>query len=457
MHFVNVDRDTPMLLPVDMREWVSSKDPVHFILEAVEHVDINHFKLKQTRSGKAQYPPRMMLALLIYCYSHGIFSSRKIERATYRDVYVRYLSGDTHPDHDTICAWRNANEQAISACFVEVLKLARELKLLSLGTIAIDGTHLRANASKDKNLSYERAQQLDDLLKADIDALMQQAKQADRTDGPGDELPDPIARREALREKVQKAKRDIEARAQAKAEAAQADYLKKKEAHEKRNRGGGRPQGAPPKPPRDKPQAKDQSNLSDADSRLMRKGHNGAYTQSYNAQASVDAEGSQLIVSAHISQCAADTPELQAGIDNIPAELGQPEKVLADSGYIDREAFKRIEARGIDLYVSVQNEASGKQRRYDYRPDRARHKESKTITDPALLAMRDKLRTPEGRQIYGKRQQSVEPAFGIIKEAMGLRQFLLRGLSKVQNEWKLVCLAYNCKRLFNLIGQARAA
>lgn len=457
MHFVNVDRTTPMLLPVDMRDWVAENDSVHFILEAVEHVDIHHFKLKQTRSGKAQYPPRMMLALLIYCYSHGIFSSRKIERASHRDLYVRYLTGSTHPDHDTICSWRNANEAAISRCFIEVLKLARELKLLKLGTIAIDGTHIRANASKDNNLTYERTEQLDALLEQDIEALMQEAKQADRQEDAGDELPDQIARRDKLREKVQQARRDIEARAKAKALEGQGEYLKKKAAHQERNAGGGRPKGSPPKPPSDKPKGKDQSNLTDADSRLMRKGQNGAYSQSYNAQASVEADGSQLIVSAHVSQCAADTPELEAGIDNIAEELGQPERVLADSGYVDREAFKRIRERDIELYVSVQNEAAHTQRRYDYRPEHARSKPAKTVTDPVLLDMREKLRTEAGKEIYSKRQQSVEPAFGIIKEAMGFRQFLLRGLGKVQNEWKLVCLAYNCKRLFNLKKQAQMA
>ena len=222
------------------------------------------------------------------------------------------------------------------------------------------------------------------------------------------------------------------------------------------------PEGAVPKAPRpnlpsDKPKGKDQSNLTDADSRLMRKGQNGAYSQSYNAQASVEAEGSQLIVSAHVSQCAADTPELEAGIDNIPEELGQPERVLADSGYVDREAFKRIRERDIELYVSVQNEASHNQRRYDFRPEQTRNKPAKKVTDPVLLDMREKLRTQAGKEIYSKRQQSVEPAFGIIKEAMGFRQFLLRGLGKVQNEWKLVCLAYNCKRLFNLKKQAQMA
>jgi hypothetical protein len=288
------------------------------------------------------------------------------------------------------------------------------------------------------------------LLERDIAALMEEAKQADQQAQSDNQLPEQISRREALREKVRQAKHELEQRAKQKAQAEQGEYLKKQAAHRKRNAGGGRPKGSPPKPPSQQPKAKDQTNLTDTDSRLMRKGKGGAFTQSYNGQASVDAEGSQLVVSAHISQCAADTRELEAGIDNIPEELGAPDKALADSGYVDGEAFQRIEARGIDLYVSVQNESANHQRRYDYRPQQATAKPGKKIVDPVLLDMRDKLRTEAGCKTYRKRQQSVEPAFGVIKGAMGFRQFLHRGLRKVQNEWKLVCLAYNCKRLFNL-------
>lgn len=444
MDFINVDRETPMLLPVDLRDWVPEDDPVHFILEAAERVDMSTFKVKRRSAGKSQYPPRMMLALLIYCYSHGLFGSRRIERATYRDVCVRFLTGDTHPDHDTICAFRRENKVAFSKCFLEVLLLARELKLFQLGTVSIDGTHLRANASKDRNLTYERAQQLDAKLSADIAELLHKADTADKSEA-DQRLPREIARRQALREQMDAAQRALEARAKKRASAERPAYEAKREAHQKRNG-----QGRPPEPPDDQPGPGEQTNLSDPDSRLMRKGQSCSVTQSYNAQATVDADGSQLIVSAHISQCSADTGQLEAGIDNIPAELGRPEKTLADSGYVDSEAIERIQQSGIDLYVSVQNEAAQNQRPYDFRPEPASAKEPKTLVNPVLIDMRDKIRTEAGREIYSKRQQSVEPAFGIIKHAMGFRQFLLRSLEKVSTEWTLVCLAYNCKRLFNL-------
>nr|WP_309398984.1 transposase [Cerasicoccus maritimus] len=183
----------------------------------------------------------------------------------------------------------------------------------------------------------------------------------------------------------------------------------------------------------------------------MRKGKSSSVTQSYNAQASVDADGSQLVVSAHISRCSADNGELEAGIQNIPAQLGSPKQGLADSGFVQIEAIERIQQSGIDLYVSVQSEAANNQRRYDLRPEKALAKAPQKLVDPTLIDMREKIRTEAGRKIYALRQQSVEPVFGIIKQAMGFRQFSLRALSKVSAEWTLVCLAYNCKRLFNLI------
>ncbi|WP_309399568.1 transposase, partial [Cerasicoccus maritimus] len=311
-----------------MRDWVAEDDPVHFILEAVDRVDLSAFKVKRTRAGKSQYPPRMLLALLIYSYSHGLFGSRRIERATYRDVCVRYLTGDTHPDHDTICAFRRENHAAFTACFLEVLLLARELKLFKLGTVAIDGTHLRANASKDRNVTYERAQQLETRLSADIAALCARAEQADNTEV-DERLPAEIARRQSLREQMDAAQRTLQARAKERATAQRPAYEAKLQARQERKGNG---KGRRPKPPSDQPDPVEQTNLSDPDSRLMRKGNSSAVTQSYNAQASVDADGSQLVVSAHISQCSADNGELEAGIQNIPTQLGSPEQALADSG-----------------------------------------------------------------------------------------------------------------------------
>jgi len=297
MEFVTVDRNTPMLLPMDLRDWVHDDHIVNFILEAVEVVDLSRFKVKRTASGKAQYPPHMMLALLIYCYTMGLFSSRKIEAATYRDIYVRYLSANTHPDHDMICTFRRENFEAVSECFLHVLLLAKELRLLKVGTVSVDGTHIKANASKDKNVTYERATQLEAQLAADITDLMKQAEKADSEGVSDEKLPKEIKRREALKAKMQAAQEELRQRAKARAEAERPSFEAKEKAHEQR---GGR--GRRPHPPSSTPDRDEQHNMSDAQSRVMRK-HKQGTTQSYNAQICVDTEGSQLILSQHISQC----------------------------------------------------------------------------------------------------------------------------------------------------------
>lgn len=439
-----------MLLPPDLRDWVGEDDLVHFVIAAVERVPLSHFATNQKGCGDAQYPPHLMLALLIYCYANGIFGSRRIERATNRDVAVRYLcGGEHHPDHDTICTFRRRNFEAVAAAFVEVLELAREMGLLRLGSVSLDGTHIRANASKDKNLTYERAGELRDQLRLDVDQLLAQAEQSDQRDDDAQRLPEQIARREKLLEKMEQAHARIEQRAQARALAERAEYEHKLVAHEQRE---GRRKGPPPSPPcPTTPEPQEQINLTDADARLMRKSRREGYTQSYNAQTAVDADGSQLIVGQRVSTCASDSNELVPGLQSIPAGVGTAEVVVADCGYVNREAFAQIGAQpeAPELYVSVRREDAHAERRYDYRP-RDKIKTPKAVTDPVLAAMATKLASAEGRAIYRKRACSVEPVFGIIKQAMGFRQFLLRGLPKVAGEWSLVCLAYNLKRLHQL-------
>jgi len=446
--FVNVDRQTPMLLPPDLREWVPQDDMVHFVIEAVEGMNLPTFKINRRGSGSQQYPPKMMLSLLIYCYANGIFSSRRIERATYRDIAVRFLTGDTHPDHDTICTFRRENFGAVTQAFLEVLQLARVLGVLKVGTVSVDGTHIAANASKDKNVRYDRACELNQQLQQDIKDLLEQAEQTDqRDDDGGQSLPQEIARRQRLREKMQEARRGLEQRAKARAEAERVDYEKKVRARDSRQ---GRSMGKKIKPPKDTPGDREQINLTDSDSRLMRKNKREGYTQSYNAQAAVDADGSQLILSGHVSTCASDANELEPAVRNVPASVGQVSAVLADTGYVNTEAFERLEEAGRDLYVAVSRAESHSGRRYDYRPKSVTEKPAKAVKDPRLLAMQAKLRTEAGRALYALRQQTVEPVFGIIKSVMGFRRFLLRGLEQVSGEWELVRLAYNVKRLWVL-------
>jgi transposase len=425
---VNVDRDTPMLLPVDLRQWVPEDDLVHFVIEAVDSMHLPSMGINRRGTGSEQYPPRMMLALLIYCYANGIFSSRRIERATYRDIGVRYLSGDTHPDHDTICSFRRENAAVVKEAFVEVLRLASEMKLLKVGVVSVDGTHIRANASKHKNVRYDRAGQLERQLREDVEELLQQAESQDRQDEvDGQKLPEEIARRERLREKMLEARRRLEQRAEA-----------------ERDEGG--PKGGGAGSARE-PEARKQINLTDADSALMRKSRRSSYQQVYNAQAVVDADGSQLVLGTDVLQTPSDANELETAIATVPETIGTVDTILADGGYVNAEAFERIEKQGIEAYVAISDEEQNI-RRYDYRPPKER--KPKTVKKPQLVKMREKLQTEEGRKIYAKRAKTVEPVFGIIKAPMGFRQFLLRGLDKVRIEWDLVCLAYNMKRLYSL-------
>lgn len=436
--FVNVDRETPMLLPVDLREWVPEDDLVHFVIEAIDTMKLPAMRINRRGSGSEQYPPPMMLGLLIYCYALGLFSSRRIERATYRDIAVRYLTADTHPDHDTICTFRRENGEVIREAFVEVLRVAREMGLLKVGTVAVDGSHIKANASKHQSVRYDRAAELEQQLREDIEELLAQAEAADRegaADGQG--LPEEIARRERLRQRMIEARRQLEQRA--------AEQAAEKERKKKKPKSGTGEKRGPASPPL--PKDSDQINLTDPESALMRKSRSEGYQQAYNAQAVVDADGSQLILGTEVIRTPSDANQLKPALASVEQSVvGPVERLLADGGYVNAEDFEEL-GEQLELYVAVGSEDNS-YRRYDYRPPKNRTE--KPLKDPRLLVMREKVRSEEGRRIYGKRASSVEPVFGIIKSAMGLRQFLLRGLEKVRLEWDLAAVAYNMRRLWVL-------
>jgi transposase len=415
-----------MLLPVDLRQWVPEDDLVHFVINAIETMNLTALRVNSRGSGSKQYPPRMMLALVIYCYANGLFASRRIERATYRDLAVRYLSGDTHPDHETICAFRRENGEAVKQAFLEVLRLAREMGLLKVGTVSVDGTHIKANASKHKSVRYDRAGELEKLLRKDRDELLARAAKSD-SEATGDEqkLPQEIVRREALLEKMRWAREELEKRAKSEDVGKEED---------------GKPQG--PKAGEASPgKAKDsqQINLTDADSALMRKSHHDSYEQAYNAQAVVDAEGSQLVLCTDVIRTPSDANQLEAALHGVVESVGPVQRMLADGGYVNAEAIEEV-GQKVDLCVAIAS-ADNSYRRYDYRPLKKRT--AKKVTDPRLVAMREKVTSEEGKRIYGKRASTVEAVFGTIKAALGLRQFLLRGLEKVRIEWDLACLAYS--------------
>ncbi len=446
--FIDIDRETRMLLPPDLREWIPENDMVHFVIESVEEMNLRKFKVNERGSGSAQYPPGMMLALLIYCYAHGIFSSRRIERATYRDIAVRYVTANRHPDHDTIAKFRRENFEAVAECFVGVLELAKEIGVLKVGTVSVDGTQIRANASKHKNISYKRAGELVEQLKMDVQEMLERAEAEDTREGEeGESLPTEIARREDLLRKMEEARETIQQRAKERAEAERAEYESKVARREERQ---GKSKGKEIKPPEEEPKGTEQVNLVDKDSRLMRKNKRSGYEQSYNAQAVVDAEGAQLALSVRVSQCASDRNELLEDIRGVPASIGAVRKVLADSGYACGEQVSALEEADMEVYVAVGAESKQRRRAYDYRPDNDVGERKQKIRAQWLKQMGEKMNTDVGRALYARRKQTVEPVFGIIKHCLGFRQFLLRGLEKVSGEWQLVTLAYNFKRMWNL-------
>jgi transposase len=449
--FVNIDHDTPLLLPPDLRQWIPEDHLVHFILDAVDSLPLTGLRVNERGSGDPQFPPRMMLSLLCYCYATGTFSSRAIERATYTDVAVRCLTADTHPDHDTICEFRKQNKALLNEVFVQVLALAAELRLLKVGnlTIATDGTKLLANASKHAAVSYHRAGAQIELLEQEVATLLQKAEDADSAPlQDGLSIPAEIARRRERLVKLQAARVVIEQRAREQAAAERPAYEQKAAARAARQARGEKLRGRAPQPPCETPRAKDQYNFTDPESRIMKAGSGSHFEQAYNAQASVDTD-SRLIVGVRVTDAPNDKQQLVPNVAAIPTKVvGAVKSVLADTGFYSESAVQTVEgASGPVVYAAV--EKSSHHRRVsdlEARPD--------PVPPPAGASVKDqmayRLRTSAGRALYKLRQQTVEPVFGIIKEAMGFRRFQLRGLAKVELEWTLVCVAYNLRRLHRM-------
>jgi transposase len=437
------DRDQPFLLPPDLKDWLPEDDLAHFIVAAAERVRLGTFRTNPQAGGKPQYHPRLMLGLLVYCYANGVFSSRRIERATYRDIGARFIAANTHPDHDTIATFRRSNKAAFEAAFLDVLLLARETGILKLGTVSIDGTKIDANASKIRSVRYDRAQALRTKLAADIAALTAKAEAADAEDSDPQALPAEIARRQALQAKLDAACARLEAEAKAQAEAERPEYEEKKAAYEAKK---GR-RGRPPKPPDETPPPDRQINLTDPDSQLMRKSEAHEFRQAYNAQAVVCAEGSQLILATNMAITPSDQPTFAATILAMEHTIGLPHTVLADAGFASGTAVAKLEARNVEPLVAIAK--TQPHRPYDFRPP-PKPKPERRIREPWRLAMKAKLESEDGKSRYRKRKQTVEPVFGILKSAIGFTRFHLRSREKVATEWLVVALAYNCRRLCRL-------
>lgn len=453
--FVNIDRDTPLLLPPNLRDWVPADHLAHFVVDAVEALDLRQVKVNARGTGDEQYPPAMMLALLIYSYATGTFGSRRIEQSTYDNVAVRLITADTHPDHDTICTFRRQNQPLLSESFVQVLQLAQELKLAKLGqiTVSVDGTKVLANASKHAAVSYARAGEMIAQLELEVQQLLEKAEQADATPlGDGLSLPEEIVRRQERQAALARARAEIEARAQARYGVELAEHEKKMAQRQARQERGEKVSGKAPAPPTPEPKPTDQYNFTDPESRIMKAGNGEHFEQAYNAQAAVEVE-SRLITGQRVSVAANDKQELVATVAAIPAQAGTVAAVLADSGFFSEAAVQQIEQTpvggpsGTTVYAALE-----KTSHHRSVSDLEKKAEPEPPAAGASVAevMRHRLKTGSGKALYKLRQQTVEPVFGIIKSVLGFRQFLLRGLAKVSLEWELVCLAYNVRRLHAL-------
>ena len=444
-----VDRTTGFLLPPSVDEWLPEQHLARFVVEVIEGLDLRAMSGSYRGSGSASYHPKVLLAVLVYGYATGVFSSRKLERATYDSVAFRFIAANDHPDHDTIAAFRRRFLKEIEGLFVQVLLLAREMGVLKMGTVGLDGTKLHANASRHSALSYEHAGKIEAQLQAEVAELMAKAEAADQADLPdGFSIPDELALREERLRKLAAARAKIEARAKERHAREQAEYEAKLAARQaKEKRTGKKPGGKPPSPPASGPSPTDQINLTDEDSRIMPVA-GGGFEQCYNAQAVV-AEGSLLVVVAEVVQAANDKQQLEPMVDKItalPQDVGRPETLLADSGYFSAANVDACENAGIEPLI-----AKGRQAHYPPLSERLAEAPPPPEKPKPVEVMAHRLRTPEGKKLYALRKQTPEPVFGIIKSVLGFRQFSLRGIEKVRGEWSLVTMTWNIKRMFALM------
>jgi transposase len=446
-NFRPVDRQTGFLLPPSVDEWLPEKHLARFVVEVIDGLDLRVMRGSYRGSGSASYHPSLLLGILVYGYATGVFSSRKLERASYDSVAFRFIAANQHPDHDTIAAFRRRFLQEIEGLFVQVLAVAREMGVLRMGTVALDGTKIHANASRHSALSYEHAGKIEAQLK--VAELLAKAEAADRADLPdGLSIPDELARREERLAKLAEARAKIEARAQERFDREQAEYEARLAARDAKAVATGRkPRGKPPQPPVEGPLPTDQVNLTDEQSRIMPV-PGGGFEQCYNAQAVV-AAGSLLVIAANVVQAPNDKQQLEAmlgRIDALPEDLGKPETLLADTGYFSAANVTACAAAGIAPLI-----APGRQFHHPSLSERFAAAPPAPDNPTPVEAMVHRLTTPEGRKLYAQRKHTPEPVFGIIKSVLGFRQFLLRGLDQVRGEWNLVTMAWNLKRIFALI------
>jgi transposase len=436
---VSVDRDTPMLMPPSIQEWVGKDDMARFVVEAVEAVEESSYRINWRGSGDAQYSPRMMLGLLVYCYAHGIFSSRKIETATYRDIAVRFICGDNHPDHDTIAAFRRENRVLFSECFAKVLHLARALEIKRVGDVALDGSVIAAAASRRKVRSKKEIEEELDGLKEKVEGLIARAEESDEGESDGScgrKLPKELERAQTRQAKLREALEHLK-------EATQ-ERAKEREIERKNFDPEG--PGEAPKALAKEPGEKDTVTVGEPDAQLM-PGKKGGCIPAYNVQAAVQADcAAPLILAQAVSTKASDRRQLASMVDMTMVAAPETERILVDTGYDNSAQIFEVERKHrVTVYCPPQasDRPEGKGKQTTRRKRTAQYRK----------AMRACLRSEFGRSSRQLRATTVEPVFGWIKKTLGFERFSLQGLPKVQTEWALVCLAFNLKLLHRRKGR----
>ena len=438
--------DQQYLFPQDMKQWLPEDDLVYFIMDVVRELDLGEIyrPYELERRGQPPYNPTMMVSLLFYAYAIGMPSSRKIEQATYHSIPFRVLTANQHPDHDTISTFRKRHLPTLAGLFVQVLRLCQKAGLVKLGHIALDGTKVKANASRHKAMSYGHMEKKVVELEQQVKDLLVKAKQVDDREDTkygkgknGNDFPNELKFRQSRLQKIQEAKKALEDEAKADAASKQEEYKAKKAAYDKKS---GR-RGRPPKPPSGKPDPKKQRNFTDPESRIMPVSGGKDFVQGYNCQAAVDKEA-QIIVGTYVTQATNDKQQALPLISEIAANTDGklPKAITADSGYFSEANCEQLTALEVDAYI-----ATGRLKRGETAPAlRGRIPKDASLKE----RMSRKLRTVKGQSTYSLRKHIVEPVFGQIKEARNFRRFSFRGLTSCQQEWNLVCLTHNLLKLF---------
>lgn len=442
--FITTNREQDFLIPPSLEDWLPEGHLARFVVEVVDSLDLSMISCKYSGRGSDAHHPSTLIALLIYGYATGVFSSRKIEQATYDSVAFRYVAANTHPDHTSLANFRKNHKTEFEAIFVQVLLVAKEMKLLKLGQVALDGSKVKANASKHRALSYGHILKLEEQLKAEVEHLLKISEQTDNKPDDDMDIPAELARREDRLREIAAAKTKIEERAKIKYDEAKNEYDEKVAKREAQAKSGKKPKGKAPKEPTAAIKSSDQVNLTDDESRIMKMSGDG-FVQAYNAQAAVDID-TMLIISSSVTQDCNDKKQVEPMLEQIsvlPDELGKVDTLLADTGYFSAANVGYCINHEVTPLIAMNREQHNLNLMERFAEDAMELPEAATSVEK--LARR--LKTKAGRALYALRKSTVEPVFGIIKNVMKFRQFSMRGLEKVSGEWAIVSIAWNLKRL----------